>query len=198
MPPQQSNQGNRYDFIVNPNGSDKKSLFSSASFGKKMLLIVGGGVVLVIILWVVASLLGGGGSTAGVTKLVQQEEEIARVAAEGQEATRADIRNAAISIQLTSTSQQQEWQQFLAANGGEVGEDQRAALQNAATDQQLEAAKTNSTFDKTFLQIMQTYLQEYATTMQGNFDDSKSDQEQELLSKQYKEVQLLIEQLPKT
>ncbi len=202
MPPQQDNQNNQYDFIVN-SGQSKKPLIpplgGRSSFTQKIILIVGGALILIIVMWVVGSLLsGGGGNTANATKLVQQEEEIARVATEGAEASRTDIRGAAKNIKLSTMSQQQIWLQFLAEGGTEVGEAQQAALQNPATDQQLTAAKSNNTFDSTFLQVMRTYLNDYANTMKAAFDSSKSDTEQELLQAQYGEVLLLLEQLPQT
>lgn len=203
MPPQQSyDSNNQYDFIVSPGSAPKKSLLPSlgdnASFTKKIIVIIGGAVILIIIMWIVGTLLSRGGSnTADLTKLVQQQEEIARVSAEGTTAARTDIRNAATNTKLSLTSQQQEWLQFLAGQGTEIKDDQQKALENAATDEQLEAARSNNTFDKTFSATLQSYLNDYAATIQTAFDKAGNETERELLRTHFLQVQLLLEQLPK-
>lgn len=205
MPPQQSSEPNgQYNFIVNPAEPPKNSLLpslgSQSSFTKKLIFIIGGAVVLIILMWIVGNLLGGGGAnTAELTKLVQQQEEIARVSTAGVEDTsRSDIRNAAANTKLTLISQQQELLQFLANQGTEVKEDQLAALENPATDTQLETARSNNQFDAAFLEIIQSHLADYASTIQTVFDNSSSETEQELLRLYYEQVQLLLEQMLKT
>lgn len=200
MPPQQSSSGNRYDFIMN--SSQKKPLIPSlggqSSFTKKLIMIIGGAVILIIVMWVIGSLLGGGGSSAGITKLIQQEEEIARVATVAEEGTtRSDIKGIAKNIQLSLSSQQQEWLQFLAERGTQVSKEQQLLLQNPATDQQLTTAKSNNTFDKTFLDIMRTYLTDYSNALQTTFTGSKNEAERTLLRAHFDQTQLLLEQLPK-
>lgn len=193
----------QYDFIVNPGGPPKKTLLPSlgghSSFTQRLIIIIGGAVILIIAMWVVGNLLGGGGvNTASLTKLVQQQEEIARVAGAGSESSRSDIRNAATTVKLSLASQQQRWLQFLANQGTEVGDEQQQALQNAAADQQLEQAKSNNSFDKTFVDLMRAYLNEYAAAIQVTFDQSGSNSERELLRSHFEQVKLLQEQLPKT
>ena len=204
MPPQQSEPNGQYDFIVNPAGPPKKSLLPSlggqTSFTKKLIFIIGGAVVLIIVMWIVGNLLGGGGTnTAELTKIVQQQQEIARVSAIGADGTsRSDIRNAAVNTKLTLTSQEQELLQFLANQGAEVKEDQLELLENPTTDTQLETARSNNKFDAAFLEIIRSHLADYASTIQTAFDNSGSDTEQELLRLYYEQVQLLLEQMPKT
>lgn len=204
MPPEQSYGPNgQYDFIMNPGKPPKKTLIPSigggSSFTKKIIFIVGGGIGLIFVIWIVATLLGGGsGNTANLTKAVQEGQEIARVATEGANASRADIRSAAINTRLSLKSQQQQWIAFLAQQGSSVSEEQQQLLQNATTDQQLETAKSNNTFDKAFLEIMRSYLTDYAGTLQTAFNGASSDAERALLSSHFGQVQLLLEQLPKS
>lgn len=205
MPPQQPyGPNNQYDFIVSPGGPPKKSLLPSlggqSSFTQKLIFIIGGAFVLIILMWIIGNILGGSGTnTADLTKLVQQQEEIARVSAEGAEGTsRTDIRNAATNTKLSVTSQQQEVLVFLAGQGTEIKEDQQKALENAATDELLETAKTNNTFDTTFIETMQSYLNDYSAAIQTAFDNASDETEQELLRSHFEQVKLLLEQLPKT
>jgi len=198
MSPEQS----QYDFIMNPGKPPKKPLVPTLGDGapmtRRILFVVGGGLVLIAVLWVVSTILFGGDNNAGITKIVQQEEEIARVATEGTEASRADIRGAATNTQLSLNSQQQEWLLFLAEGGTEVGEEQQKLLQNAGTDQQLETARANNTFDKTFLDVMRSYLTDYASTLQTTFNATSNVTEQALLKSHFDQTQLLLEQLPKS
>jgi len=175
------------------------SSFGGSSLPQKLLVIVGGAVVLIIVMWIIGSILGGGGgNTATLTKLVQQEQEIARVAGLGVEAGRTDIRNAAINIQLSLSSQQQQWVQTLTNQGTKLGDEQKNALLNAATDQQLESAKTNNSFDKTLSDILQSYLNDYSQALKTAFDATSNPEVQVQLQSHYQQVQLLLEQLPKT
>lgn len=204
MQPQQPyGPNNQYDFIVS-SGQPKKSLLPSlgghSSFTQKIMLIVGGAVVLIIIMWVVGTLLGGGGgNTAELTKLVQQQQEIARVAEQGvQESTRTDVRNVAANTQLSLGSQQQQWLEFLANQGTEVKDEEQQALQNATTDQQLENATTSNSFDQKFLEVMRSHLTDYAATLQTAFSSTGNESEKELLRLHFDQTQLLLEQLPKS
>ncbi len=129
----------------------------------------------------------------------EQQEEIARVSAEGAEGTsRTDIRNAATNTKLTLISQQQELLQFLAAEGTEVKENEQKSLENPSTDELLEAAKSNNTFDATFVDTMQSYLNDYSAAIQTAFDNASDEAERELLSAHFAQVKLLLEQFPES
>lgn len=201
MPPAQSS-GNQYDFIMTPGKTPKKSVLPSlgggSSFTRKIIFIIAGGLLLIVVFWIVGTLLGGGGNTANLTKLVQQEEEITRIATEGATASRADIRSTAANIQLSLNSQQQEWLQFLADQGSKISEDQQKLMQNTATDEQLTAARSNNTFDKTFLTLMRSYLTDYSSTLQTAFASASDETERALLSAHFDQTQLLLKQLPES
>lgn len=204
MQPQQPNlgynSGNPYDFIVNPPKPPKKSVIPSlgggGSFTQKLIFILSGAVILIIIMWIIGNLLGGGGiNVTDITKLTQQQQEITRVAALGAESGRTDVRNTAANAQLSILTQQQQWLRVLANEGVELKDDQLGLLENANTTQLLTNARANNTYDSTFLQILRSYLTEYSQALEANFAKATTDDEKNLLSTNYQQVKLLLEQL---
>lgn len=206
MPPEQQNTGynpGQYDFIVNPEQSPKKPLIPNigggSSFKKKIILIVGGALILIVLMWIVGNILGGSRvNTADIVTLVQQQQEIARVSAEGANTSRADIRNASANTRLSLYSQQQEWLQFLAQDGTEVDKERRGLLQNATTDQELADARASNTFDTAYLNVMQSYLNDYVSTLQADYRKATSNTGRALLEKHFNQTQILLEQMPKS
>lgn len=204
MDPQQpygSPSGNNYDFIMNPERPPKKPIVpqigGASSFSKKIIFIVGGAFILIILMWIIGGMLGGGGTnTAELTKLVQRQQEVARVSAEGATSSSATIRNAAANTTLSVTSQQQQWIAFLAREGIELKQEQLKLLESAKTDTTLTTARSNNTFDTAFLNIMRTSLTDYAAAVQTDYTNATSERERTLLSKHYEQVQLLLKQYP--
>lgn len=203
MDPQQpygSQGGGNYDFIINPEQQPKKSMVpqlgGDSAFTKKLIFIIGGAVILIILMWIVGSMLGGGTNTTELTKLVQRQQEVMRVSAEGATSGDAAVRNAAANTTLSVTSQQQQWLVFLAQEGVELEQKQRELLENATTDSTLATARSNNTFDSAFLNIMQTYLTDYAATIQTDYANATGEKERTLLSKHYDQIQLLLKQYP--
>lgn len=185
---------------MNSGQPPKKSLIpkvGGASFAGKLALILGGAVVLIIIMWIIGSLLGGGGvNTANLTSLVQSQQEIARVAIQGETSADSGVRNAASGITFAINTQQQEWLAFLAEHGKKVKEDELELKFNEAADQRLADAKANNTFDVAYKEIMSSYLNDYADTLSTTFDAATNTTERDLLTEHYNEVKLLLEQLP--
>lgn len=197
MPP---NQGQSYDFIMNP-AKPKRSLLprpGGGSFVNKLLFIVGGAFGLIIIMWIVGTILGG--STVDeqdIVGLTQTQQEVARVAGEGEDATDQATKNTAKTIQLTLITQQKEWLAFLQQQADtEVDPEDLALKKNAATDTALQNAHANNTFDKTLLDGLRTFLTQYASELQTVFGETTNPAQQALLTKHYQQTVLLLEQLP--
>jgi hypothetical protein len=202
MQPEQPNTGygpnNQYDFIVNPGSPPKKPLIpkvGGGSFAMKLIFLVGGAVILIILMWIVGNILGGSKvNTADIITLTQMQEEISRVADQGKDATAQNLKNTAMGTKLSAVSQQQAWLEFLGAEGVEVDDKELALKKNDATDAQLEEAKSSSTFDLAFNEIMETYLQDYADTLKTDFAKAADETERTLLSNHYAQVQLLLKE----
>jgi hypothetical protein len=84
----------------------------------------------------------------------------------------------------------------LAKQGVKVSPKDLKLKQNAATDQQLASALTTSTYDETYIGIMQQGLNSYASSLKQLYDTSHSTSVRSLTSKYYNQTQLLISQIP--
>lgn len=196
--PYAPNQGNQYDFIVNP-GAPKKPLIPTlggGSFTKKIIFIVGGAVLLMAVLWLAVSIFGGSDiNKAQLVGLTQVQEEIARVSQKGEDATDQAVRNVAANTNLSVRTQQKAWLDFLAGYGVKVSPQERALKQNDATDTKLDEAKANNTYDPAFRQIMEKYLNDYLKQLETDTKSAGSAKQKELLKAHYDQTKLLLEQL---
>lgn len=194
-------QGNPYDFIMNPQKPPKKKFsLGGGNFAVTIGVIVGGAFLFMIILAIILnSLSGGSSSKASLIGLAQTENELARVSQQAAtSATQQTTKNLAVTIQLTMLTQQKRALTLLANNGTNVGEKDLALKQNAQTDQQLASAKTTSTFDLTYSQLIQDQLEAYANELKTLHNKTASKAESDLTSSFYEQTQLLISQIPYT
>lgn len=191
---------NNYDFIMNPQ-KPQKGFFGGVKgdpFITKILLIVGGAVVLMIVLALVVNIFfGGKTSTESIVALAQSEQEIVRLSEMGSTATGQQTKNASINTLVSVKSHQQQWVAFLADHGREIKKDELELKKDASTDSKLENAKQASAFDTTYTALMRSQLELYSAALKGAYDGSSNEQERELLSKHFNDVQLLLEQWPK-
>ncbi len=192
--------GNDYNFIMDPEKPKKKGVMddgSSNSFIAKIVLLVGGAVALIIVLTIGVNLLFGGKSNIEmVVNLTQQQQEIVRLAAEGENAIGQEIRNASINTRLSVRSQQQSWMTFLGKRGRTVPPEELNLKKDSATDNKLKLAEQTSTFDTTYATVMRSELEDYAGMLKSTFDGTANKEERQMLSLHYNEVQLLLEQWP--
>lgn len=192
------NSGNKseYDFILNPANAPKKG-FAASSMPQRLALVGGGAVVLIIILAVAFSTIfkGGGNAVTELTDLAQQQTEIARVAAIGvQKAQSTATKNFAHTTQLTLISSQQDTLALLASSGKKLGPKALAIKQNPVTDQKLEAAAANSTFDSTFQKEITDQLKIYRSSLQRTFSTASSSSARSLLQDSFNSINLLLEE----
>lgn len=194
-------QGNPYDFILNPQQKPKKRFsFGGGNFILTISLIVGGAFIFMVIAALALNSLGGKNvSTNDLITMTQVQNELMRVADQGaRTGTQQVTKNLATTIQYTMSTQQKKTLDFLAENGTTVGEKDLKLKQNASTDQQLTSAKTTSTFDLVFSQIMQNELTTYANDLKALYSRAPTKTERDLMSSYYEQTQLLISQIPYT
>lgn len=198
---QSPNQGNPYDFIMNPAPPPKKKIgLGGNNFILTIGLIVGGAVAFMIILAIILSMVSGDKvGKADLISVAQTQNELVRVSEQGTgSATQQVTKNLAVTIQYTMKTQQLQILKFLADNGTELGKKELALKQNAATDQQFTSAKTTSTFDLVYAQTMQNQLSDYANSLKQLHARAVSNTEREMFSDYYEQTQLLISQIPYT
>lgn len=195
---QAPNQGSPYAFIMSPQKPARRrfSLGGGNNFGMTIAIIAGGALLLMLILAIIVNSLGGG-NKGNLISLAQTQNELSRVSQQAvSSATQQTTKNLAVTIDLSMSSQQQGTLALLGKRGVKVSPKDLRLKQNATTDQQLASAKTTSTFDSVYTQIMQQSLNDYANTLKQMHDTSKSKSERELTSDYYTQTQLLISQVP--
>lgn len=201
MQPQQ-NSG-QYDFFMNPENAPKRSLLPSApggdsSFGKRIVVILGGAVLLLIVGVVISSLLsGGGGNTSRLLTVAEDQTELVRVATLGTtSATATTTQNFSQSCALSIQSAQLQLTSFISSHGGGKPSSKTLALkQNSATDTALSNATASSSFDATYTSIMQTQLSAYKNDLNTAYKNANNSSEKQLLSSDYNDAQLLVQEL---
>lgn len=194
--------GDAYDFILNPQQQPKPrklGLGSSNKFGLLIGIIVGGAVLFMVIVALILTAFGGNSNATSILGLAQAQNELVRVADQGaRSGVRQTTKNLAVTIQYGMTTQQKRTLTYLAQIGTAVDEKELKLKQNATTDQQLASAKTTSTFDSAFAEIMQAQLTAYADSIRQLHSTATSETEKELLGTFYEQTQLLISQIPYT
>ena len=193
-----TNPGSPYDFILSPQQSPKKRFSLGGNFAAVIGLLVGGGVLIIV----VAALLLNTFSSSGTDKesligLAQTQTEIIRIARQGtDDRNQQATKNLAITIEVTTMTQQQGVLALLNEMGITPKDKDLALKQDAATDERLASARATSTFDTTFVQIIQKQLQDYAVALKQLHDSAKKQAERELIASYYNQVQLIITQVP--
>jgi hypothetical protein len=166
----------------------------------RMLMFVGGGVViLVIFLAVIVNLLSSGKSsvTEDLVSITQIQNEIIRISHQGtSDSVQQTTKNLAVTAEYAVMTQQKETIAYLAKYGRTLAEKEAGLKQNAQTDQQFALAKSTSTFDLVFSQVMQNSLTDYATSLKRVFTHTTNADTKALLSDYYSQTQLLISQIP--
>lgn len=183
-----------YDFIMNPSAMPPKKSFGLKG-GPKLVYIAGGGVLLVIILFVVLSLSSGGGSTPALVSVAQQQAEMARVAElHYSDLNDSTTKNFIINTQLTVSSAQAEYLQYLAAGGVTIKDKQIVLGINTQTDAALDAAKSSGALDSTVKTNMQTALERYQQTIQTTYNTTSSAKTKSLLKSFFDQATMLLQQ----
>lgn len=187
-------QSTPYDFIINPSVKPPKKAFSLGG-GTKLVYVAAGGVLLVVVLFVVLSLTNRSTNASAITSVAQQQAEIARVAAlHYSDLQDPNTKNFAIATQLSLTSAQQNYLQYLSSNGASVSDKQIALGTNTQTDTALDNAKASGNLDSTVKSTLRTELAQYQQTVQTAYNASSNSRTKALLKELFDQATLLLEQ----
>ena len=198
--PTPSSSQSDLDFIMNPQQPPKSpGLFSfgGSSLPKRILLAVGGMFLLLILFVVVKGVVGGNGgsATALVTVAKDQQELIHLATGATQNATTDVTKNFSATALISLQSEQNQLVSYLKTNGHKVAGKELSLKISKATDAQLAAAKSASTFDETYKSIMQEKLKAYQTDIQKAYNQTTGTKGRALLTDDIKAANLLLEQL---
>ncbi len=165
-------------------------------------IALGGLLVLIIIISVARSLFSGGGNTQALTTVAQEQQAMIHILTNGagtdnqQQATLSDSnKKFASTAKLSLTSAQQQLITYMDTNGKKVSTKALDLKIDPAIDKQLTTAATNSTYDSTFKQVMQTELTNYEKALQAAYQQTSGPKGRKLLTEEYNGAQLLLIQL---
>lgn len=194
-----SQDQNPYDFIVNSD-QNKRRLSAPQSMGARIAIVAGSGAVLLIILIIVFSaIFGGSDNSQQFLKVLQNQQEIARVT-QLQDVSTADqsVKNVANSTHLAVSSDQKQLLTSLASLGREFKQKDIALGQNPKTDEQLTAAKAAGDFDTAFLTALTEHLKGYQTSLQQAYDATENETIRAQLNEDFASSDLLLKQVQST
>jgi hypothetical protein len=139
------------------------------------MILGGGSIGLIIFFVVISSLLGGGINFTPYITVVQDQNELIRVATEANGKTTVQTTsNFSQNVELSLTTAQQQLLNYLQANKQKVSPSQLIATENAKTDQTLSAATAASNFDAVYLNVVQAGLQKYINDLKLAYPIAKS------------------------
>lgn len=148
-----------------------------------------------IIALVVISFISNAGksSSQSLIDLARQQQELIRVAEIGVSGSRStNTKNLAATAQLSLQTTQNDTIALLKKQGYKLSVKDLALKENSQTDQQLDAANLNNSFDDTFTKLIRTQLANYRSSLNGAYKASKSKTERQILQTSYNGVTLLI------
>jgi hypothetical protein len=195
-------QPHEYEFITNP-GEPSKRGFNPLPGGTSLpirIAIVGGGLLVLLVLFIVIKgLLSGGGNTEALTTVAQDQQQIIHLltTADEQEGANLSASNQAFAATAAAslTSAQDQLVTYLADNGHKVGDKTLGLKVSATLDEQLKTAATNSTYNDTFKETMQTQLKDYQQALREAYKQTTGPKGKKLLGDQFKGSELLLQQL---
>ena len=161
-----------------------------------ILLAVGTLVVIVIISALLSSLGKPKFNSAELIGIAQQQAEIVRIANIATSTSNSSTTlNSAYTIKLGVGSAEQQLVDYLAKNHVKVSTSVLALKKNKQTDAQLNTAVTSSTFDSSFVDIMQTQLTAYQRALKTAYNANPGPTGRKLLTVDYNASGLLLTQL---
>lgn len=187
-----------YEFIMNPPEPPKKSrLPGGGSLLSRIALVGGGLVVLLIIANVVRGALSGPSPFPSYVSILQDQQVLIYLSTKAleEDSLSNTNRNFASTAQLSMTSSQAALTAYLATNDQTVDAKVLNAKVSPELDKRLQTALAATTYNNTFQEIAKTTLVDYTARMQRTYDAFEGKNGRDLLAKDYKQAELLLEQL---
>ncbi|MDZ7744410.1 MAG: hypothetical protein U5K77_01470 [Candidatus Saccharibacteria bacterium] len=189
------NEQDQYDFILNDKKGSKKSLLPAMDPKKKrLLLIFGGGVLFITLIVIIFGLISSlnNKDREFLINMVQQHAEIVRVAEIGEDKARNQAtRNLAVTTKLALQSSQDDIVN-IANKTGKVSSADIAGGMSVQTDEELETAEQNNSFDEAFEEILYELLEEYRATLVEAYDISTSEANKQVYSDTFNQIRALL------
>ncbi len=187
---------NPYDFILNPDTTQKKPPRSGGNKAMRLLIGLGGiTVVLIVASMVAMQFFAKGTPSTSLIGLVQRQQELIRIAGLGERTSQNEaIRGLAYNVELSIGTNQQQLMGFISKQGQEITKKELALKQDADTDKLLENARATSTYDSALQKVLSMQLQEYLSDLKTTYSKASSSQLKEILNASYTSGKLLLTQ----
>lgn len=191
---------NPYEFIVSPQAAGPKrgisGLLNGNSFFAKIGLLLGGFVLLLVIAGVIITqLTAGSNNAAELLSSVKTQQEIIRISGTSQFASQQQVKNAAMTAQISLTSDQQDLLSYMSSHGQKVAPKELALGKDAQSDQLLSNARSTNTYDSALLEVLLDDITVYQTELRAAFDQTKNEALRIKLQKYYTNASLISTQL---
>ncbi len=187
----------QYDFILNPVKPPKPSIVASSSIVKRAAFFLGIVIILFIIgIILISALSGSSGKFTPITTVLQYQTELLRIATNGEtNASQESTKEVAINLDLSMRSARSQLTTYLAQNGQKVSTTSLTLKRSTAADTQLTTALANSTYDTTFITIIQNDLISYEKALQTAYNANPGPKGRTILSNQFDGASLLLKQI---
>lgn len=195
MPPQNTPNPlqvpTEYDFIMNNQGSPKRSISSRP---KLLIILAGVGVGLTLLIILLSSLLGGGSDSSKQLLIVMQNQQkiiqISETAAE--KAQTSQTKATAATAKSVMLSYQVRLKELLASGGTKVNEKMLSQVPDEQAKQKLTDAEQSGRFDTTYNQLLIEQLKIYQQSLGTAYNSGVGPQTQSLLDEAYASAALLL------
>jgi hypothetical protein len=200
MPPEQplytpQPQPGKYDFIVQSQHPTGSNWLLQASLRTRIIVVGGSFVFLLILIWIFLSILSSSGTNnvGQLISLTQQQAELVHISQDPiTQANSNQTRNFASTTDLSISTDKTTTLAYINLASKAPSSPSSLTLENKAIDTQLNTAKSNGTYDQTYMQIAQAKLATYALALKQAYASSTTTRERTLLKAAYDHVQLLI------
>lgn len=183
---------------MDPATAPKKGGVGGSSMATRLLVVVGGLFVLVLIAGIAFKLLSSSGASFDKTAMLsvaQDQTEIIRLSTLGVESgVQQSVKNFSITTQLGIKSDQTKLLTYLQSRSYKVNPKALILKQNANTDLLLTNAKSSSTFDTAYKDVMAKSLEAYQRDLTRAYEGS-SESAKAVLNENYDSASLLLTQL---
>ncbi|HSX45387.1 MAG TPA: hypothetical protein VLG27_00090 [Candidatus Saccharimonadia bacterium] len=201
QPPQQQpapHPGGSYEFIMNPAPPPKKPLFGGADSTLKRVGLFGGGfLVLIILIAVGKNVIVGKPKLDSLVTVAQDQQELIHLATEAsqQQNLSADNKNMIATVNLSITSVQSDLMAYFSDSNFKVNAKTLNLGISSSLDTQLTNAATAGTYNQSLQDAMKQELNNYIGDMQQAYTQLKGPKVRSLLSSDYNQAKLLLNQL---
>lgn len=193
--PQSASGHNPYEFIMQPgNIEPPKGLGGNGMVKRMVIAVIGIALLLALIGFFIAAFGPKDTITPALVSIVQEQQEIIRVASKGQESTSERTRAFAASTLYSVSTNQTELKEYLAAKKAAPNSKILGAKRSADTDKILASAKESNTFDSALQQSLNAQLTDYQTNLSSTYKKLSSKKSKAVIERSYTAVKLLLQQ----